>query len=144
MKATHRAKRTHSRLIVPTVTLVLLALTSIGLVCSPSALAAFPDHKADAKVIVDKLVSGDYEGIRQNFNAQMKAGLSAEKMKEVWTAVVQQLGKYKSQGPPHSGQGPGGWEIVVIRCQMEKGELDVEVDYDTEGLVGGFWVRPLN
>src|SRR5438094_1508845 len=39
------------------------------------------DHKADAKAVVDKLASGDLEGIRKSFNAQMKANLSAEKMK---------------------------------------------------------------
>ena len=103
-----------------------------------------PDHKADAKGVVDKLVAGDYEGIRKTFNAQMRAGLSADKMKEVWVAVVGQLGKYKSQGQPHSANGPGGYEIVVIRCQMENGEVDVEVDYDPDGLIGGLWVRPLS
>jgi hypothetical protein len=101
------------------------------------------DHKEDAKGVVNKLVAEDFEGIRKNFNAQLKAALSAEKMKDGWTAIGNQLGKYKSQGQPHSGPGPGGYDIVIIRCQMDKGELDIEVDYDSDGLIGGLWLRPL-
>lgn len=101
------------------------------------------DHKEDAKGVVNKLVAGDFEGIRKNFNAQLKAALSADKMKDGWIAIGNQLGKYKSQGQPHSGPGPGGYDIVIIRCQMDKGELDVEVDYDPDGLIGGLWLRPL-
>jgi hypothetical protein len=101
-----------------------------------------PDHKADAKEVVNKLVAEDYEGIRKNFNDQMKGGLSAENMKAVWRAVIEHLGDYKSQAEPQS-EIRQNWEIIVIKCEMVRGKVDVEVDYDPSGKIGGLWVRPV-
>lgn len=106
-----------------------------------SPTVAFLDHTADAKEVVNKLVAEDYEGIRRNFNDTMKAGLSAEKMKEVWRSVLEHVGAFRSQGDPQS-QMNQGWEIIVIQCQMERGKINVEVDYDPSGKIGGLWIRP--
>ena len=139
--------------------LVLLSVLAIVSICAGfhgSAAASIPtppthqfsvdrpafDHKEDAKGVVNKLVAEDYEGIRRDFNDTMKSGLSAEKMREVWRAVIDHLGQYKSQSEPQSNSAQN-WEAVVIRCQMERGQVDVEVDYDPEGKIGGLWVRPV-
>lgn len=103
----------------------------------------FPDRKDEAKDTVNKLVAEDYEGIRKNFNETMKASLSAEKMKEVWKSMIEHLGEYKSQGQPNS-KTDQNWEIVVIRCEMQRGQVDIEVDFDPSGKIGGLWVRPVS
>lgn len=102
---------------------------------------ALPDSKERAKAVVEKLVAEDYEGIRREFNATMKASLSAEKMKEVWTGVIEHHGAFKSQDEPRLRE-QQGWEIVLIRGEMQRGAIEVEVDYDPEGKIGGLWVRP--
>jgi Protein of unknown function (DUF3887) len=100
------------------------------------------DRTADATEVVRKLAAEDYEGIRKDFNDTMKANLSAERMKEVWRAVIEHLGEFKSQGKPES-QMKEGWEIVVIGCELERGRVNVEVDYDPSGKIGGLWTRPV-
>jgi hypothetical protein len=98
-------------------------------------------YKKTAKGLVDNLVAEDYEGVRENFNEQMRQGLSADQIAQTWTAAVQQLGSYRSQGSPQLIKDQG-FDAVVIRCQMERGALTVEVVYDGEGKVGGLWIRP--
>jgi hypothetical protein len=97
--------------------------------------------KNAAKEVVRKLFAEDFEGVRANFNEQMKQGLSADKMREVWTAAMQYHGKYQGQAEPVVRQ-VQGYDVVVIRCEMERSPMEVEVDYDQNGKVGGLWVRP--
>jgi hypothetical protein len=99
------------------------------------------DYKRIAKELVDNLVTEDYDAVRENFNEQMRQGLSAERIAQTWSAVVQQLGSYQRQGTPMLIKDQG-YDAVVIRCQMERGAVTVEVVYDNQGKVGGLWVRP--
>lgn len=97
--------------------------------------------KKGAESIVGKLVSGDYEGVRANFDENMKASLPASKIKEVWEGVKAQNGEYKSHGTPYHQKVQGG-DGVRIRCQMERGAVNVDVYYNAEEKVAGLWVVP--
>lgn len=122
-------------------TVLLLTLRCPGTLATLASSATLFDHTADAKDVVNKLVAEDYEGIRANFNEKMKSGLSAEKMKEVWKSVLEHAGAFQSQGTPQT-QNTQGWEIIVIPCQMERAKINVEVDYDSDGKIGGLWIKP--
>lgn len=120
---------------------ILLCIALINGIAFSSAKANAVDRKADAKEVVNKLVAEDYEGIRKNFNDTMKANLPAEKLKEGWRYVVEHLGEFKSQEEPQS-RTVEGWEVILIGCQMERGRINVEVSYDSNGKIGGLWIRP--
>jgi hypothetical protein len=98
-------------------------------------------YKRTAKELVDNLIAEDYGAVRRNFSEQMKQTVSEEQIAQVWSSVVQQLGSYRSQGPPQLIKDQG-FDAVVIRCQMERGAVTVEVVYDNQDKIGGLWVRP--
>ncbi len=99
------------------------------------------ERDAAAKEVVNKLAAEDFEGIRANFNEQMKQGLSAETLKKVWRASVARFGAYVSQGEIKSSQ-QDGYDIYVIRCEMKTSPIEVVVAFDQEGKIGGFLLRP--
>lgn len=99
------------------------------------------DLSTAAKEILKKLVASDYQGIRKEFNGDMLRAVSAEKLEEGWNILNKQLGRIKSQDEPEWRQ-VQGWNIVIIRCEMEKGYMEVEIGYDTHGKIGALWIRP--
>ena len=97
--------------------------------------------KKGAESIVGKLVSGDYEGVRSNFDNNLRTNLPASKIKEVWEGVKAQTGEYKSHGTPYYQKVQGG-NGIRIRCQMERGAVNVDVYYNAEEKIAGLWVVP--
>ena len=134
----------------PTLTPIKLAssfliLMSIAMSLAVSAKTARPipvqGNKGAAKEVVNKLVAENFEGIRADFNEEMRRVLSAEQMKQVWTAAIQYHGKFKSQGEPNNSQ-QQGHDVYSIRCEMERSPMEVIVAYDQNGKIGGLWFRP--
>jgi len=137
-----------NRSLTPTSTNLLAALfallcmaTSLSVTATPANPSPAQARKSSTKAVVDKLVAGDFEGVRADFNDEMKQGLSAEKMKEVWTAAIQYHGKFQSQGEAANTQ-QQGYDVYTIRCEMERSPMEVVVAYDQNGKIGGLWVRP--
>src|SRR6185295_20296860 len=77
---------------------VFSLLISFAFITSANAATTTQGRSASAKEVVNKLVAGDFEGVRANFNDTMKQGLSAEQMKDVWKKAIAYHGAYKSQG----------------------------------------------
>jgi hypothetical protein len=127
--------------------LIVLMSLAVSLTFTASAKAGTPmtgggqGSKSAAREVVNKLVAEDFEGVRANFNEQMKQGLSAEQMKQVWRAAIQYHGAYKSQGEAVNSQ-QQGYDVYTIRCEMERSPMEVIVAYDQNGKIGGLWIRP--
>jgi hypothetical protein len=125
----------------------LIVVMSLSIALAPaqarslSSVTNSEGSASAAKEVVNKLLAEDFEGVRANFNQQMKDGLSAEKIKEVWEAALQYHGKYKSQSEPTRSQDQG-YDVFVIRCEMQRSPMEVMVAYDQSGKIGGLWVRP--
>ena len=122
---------------------ILSFAISLAFAVSASANSGKTDAERDAaaKEVVNKLAAEDFEGIRANFNEQMKQGLSAETLKKVWKASVARHGAYVSQGELKSSQ-QEGYDIYVIRCEMKTSPIEVVVAFDQDGKIGGFLLRP--
>ena len=123
----------------------LLVLTSMALALVVVAMAGSPapvqGRKSAAKEVVSKLVAGDVEGVRADFNEQMKQGLSADQMRQVWAEAIKYHGKFVSQREANNAQ-QQGHDVYSIRCEMEKSPMEVVVAYDGNGKIGGLWLRP--
>ena len=131
----------NSRRIGSSVSSILSLLISFAFMTSATAATTTQGRAAAAKEVVNKLVAENFEGIRANFNATMKQGLSAEKMKEVWRAAIVHHGAFQSQGEARNGQ-QDGYDVYLIRCEMKNSPMEVVVAYDSDGKIGGLWVRP--
>lgn len=104
-----------------------------------------PPKRVDVKVaaleVIDKLVATDYEGVRADFNNQMKASASVETLGQIWTSIVQSLGSYQGHDEPRTKQ-VQSLTVVMVKCRMERGAVDLHVAYDEGGKIGGIWAYP--
>lgn len=94
-----------------------------------------------ATEVVDKLIAKDFEGVRKNFNENMKQNLSAEQLKTVWTSIIKDAGEYKSREKPLYQEYPDN-VAVFTRLQMEKGRIVAEVRFGDDGKIAALWIRP--
>lgn len=129
-----------SRRIASSVSVLSLLISFTFLASANGSWTTQGKRAAEAKEVVTKLVAGNFEGVRANFNEKMRQ-LSVEKMKEVWDAAIAYHGAYKSQGEARNGQ-QEGHDVYVIRCEMKNSPMEVVVAYDGNGKIGGLWVRP--
>lgn len=95
------------------------------------------------KEVLRLLVAHDYDGIRVHFDSQMKERLSSQMLEQGWSTLTQQFGSFVSQEQPQTRKARG-YQIVTILCRMEKGAIELEVDFDTTSEIGGLWLRPAN
>jgi hypothetical protein len=96
------------------------------------------DVKAAALGVIEKLAATDYGEVRAEFNNQMKASYTVETLGRLWTAVVQSLGSYQSHEGPRTKLIPG-FTVVMVKCRMERGAVDLHISYDEGGKIGGIW-----
>lgn len=122
--------------------LSLAVFLAFAVSASANSAKTIQGKNAAAAEVINKLVAEDFDGVRANFNEQMKQGLSAETLKKVWKASVARHGGYVSQGEAKNSQ-QDGYDIYIIRCEMKTSPMEVIVAYDQEGKLGGLLFRPV-
>ncbi len=98
--------------------------------------------KKVANEVVDKLVAENFEGVRKNFNENLKQTLSAEQIKNIWMTVKNDAGEYESREKSLYQEYPNNSIIVFTRLQMKKSKLSVEVHFSEDGKISGLWLKP--
>lgn len=89
-----------------------------------------------AQSILRALDDGKFEEARVDFDARMQAGLSAEQLAAVWTALPTQAGARKQIGTPRvAGQ------TAIIPLEHALAWLELQVSCDAQGQVVGLFVR---
>lgn len=91
---------------------------------------------------LDELGQGDFHAATANFNGQMKTGLSADKLGQVWQSLGKQFGKLQSRGEPQTVMYQD-LPVVSTPLHFEKGDLVSQLACDRDGKIAGFYVRPL-
>ena len=100
--------------------------------------------KAASKEVVDKLAAEDFTAVTSKFNNKMKRAVSEAKLRNDWAGVIQKYGSYRNQGEPWVSHSQDGMDVVIIRCGMSNGIIDVEIDFDQAGKINGLWFRTLS
>lgn len=108
-----------------------------------------PKRSANAKkaqALVDNLAKTDYVKATKDFNGEMKAKVTVEKLEEIWTTLLKQAGTFKKQlGAESSKVEEQGkpYEIVIVKCQFERAPVNVRVVFDeTSHQVAGLFFAP--
>jgi uncharacterized protein len=94
-----------------------------------------------AKAFVEMLVKEDFSSASKNFDTNMKRALPEEKVKEIWSSLVKQLGAFKEQTHTRKEQ-YGEYEIVYVTCNFERATFDVKVVYNKAKQVSGLFFVP--
>lgn len=107
----------------------------------PRWSAASDDRTASATEWVQLLVDGRFSDATARFNDNVKKAMSPSQLQQLWQGLIQQQGNFKGIVAAQPGK-KGGYDTVDVTCEFAKGQLNVEVVYDRDGLIGGLWILP--
>lgn len=123
-----------------TITLLTLLMTATGFAQSVD------DEEALVKIaekIALNLSEGDFEKVRETFDANMRNGLSAAQLKQVWDGLVAQVGAYKETGTVTSNA-TGGYRIIYQVLKFENAPFKLKVVFGKTEEVVGLFLIPVN
>jgi hypothetical protein len=100
------------------------------------------DHSAaSARSFVDLLAKLDFAAAEKTFDEDMKKGLPEDKLESAWSAVLSQYGSLKKQVSLRQGKA-GGYDIVEVKCEFEKGLVVTRLAFNKEGQISGLFFVP--
>jgi len=94
-----------------------------------------------AKELVGLLVKGDYKKATQNFDDTMKKALPAEKLQQVWSSIIAQVGPFKEQLGIRKEK-IQRYDAVFVTCKFERALLDAKVVFNSKKQVAGLFFVP--
>lgn len=124
---------------------VALALLALGSACTgknkgPQDTGAL---SRKAATVTDLLAKNDWKTVRQDFDATMRDGLTADGLDSAWKQVTQQFGAYKSRGEPTRVPKPGDVTVFDTAMQFQRGAMKSRVAFNSDGLISGLYIlRP--
>lgn len=122
--------------------LVILLSFSINISSQQKSYFRRDELISMAKEFVNMLEKGDYKAAVKNFDETMIKLAPPEKMKQVWEAVLNQVGEFKRQKEVRTESLPK-YDIVYITCEFEKILLDVKVVFNKKKQISGqFFTQP--
>lgn len=89
--------------------------------------------------VVGELASGDFDAVVANFNDRLQREMPAGKVAQLWQSYLNQYGYYQSQLGSASNGG-----VVIIRCRMQKGAIDIRFVYEGNGRIAQFGINPID
>lgn len=112
------------------------------LVFAPIASAQdYAAQQRKAAALLDALDAGQYEAARADFDAAVSEALPAERLRQVWQSLPQQLGAAKERGPAHPEQ-INGLSAVVTPLHYRLASLEALITFDSDDRINGFRLVP--
>ncbi|MBD1938781.1 alpha/beta fold hydrolase [Microcoleus sp. FACHB-68] len=90
---------------------------------------------------VELLVQEDFAGATGNFDSQMQASFPPDKLRETWTAITGQVGKFEKTAGIRSEK-DGEYDIVFVTSEFEKATLDIKIIFNSNQQIAGLFVTP--
>ncbi len=121
-------------------TLVLLAYWAVAL---PPLFGDPPPINREelAKTLVGQMAAGDFEKAVEPFDKTMKQGLTAAKLRQAWTAIVDQYGSLAKATATRS-ETVKQFHVVYVSCEFGRGKLLTKVVFTADGQVTGLFFQP--
>jgi hypothetical protein len=94
-----------------------------------------------ARDFVELLVKGDYTGAVQSFDETMKKALPAEKLQEVWSSLIAQLGPFVEQAGARREK-ILQYDVIFVTCKFKNGVLDAKVVFNGDKQIAGLFFVP--
>jgi dienelactone hydrolase len=116
-------------------------LSLAAAVAALSLTQAEPAHEKQARTLVDQLAREEFKSVGGPFNEKMQKVMPPEKLAFTWKKVLDLVGAFKSVGAVTSRH-DGGYDIVTLALQFERGAFDVNVVFDTQGKITGLLFKP--
>src|SRR5437868_3076095 len=114
----------------------LLLATALVSQVGPSNQPA-SEHVTSVKRLVELLAAEQFEKAVASFDDTMKAGLPAEKLRQVWKGITAQYGSFKQIGEIRIES-----QLTIVQTQFERGSLDTKVAFARDNRIAGLFFAP--
>lgn len=85
------------------------------------------------------LAEGEFSKATENFDAAMKKAASPEKLRQIWSSLVNQHGPFEKQLDTQT-KSISIYEAVVVTCEFEKMDVDLQVTFNAAKQIAGFHI----
>ena len=129
----------------------LLRLSSVVVLCVVLAGACsgkeLPEQASDllqkAARSTDQWVEQDWEGLRSDFDENMRTKLTADLLAQGWDSIQAMAGVYESRDEPRIVGDREGFTVVDTPMFFAMGEFKSRVSFRPNGQIAGFFIlRP--
>lgn len=119
----------------------LLLWSCVTIASAGAVEKKFPEQTDRATALVDALVKGNYSDAGKHFDGVMQKALPTDKRKELWEALVKQVGSFQKRKETRVEKA-GKYDVVIVTCQFQKMALDARVVFTADKQVTGLQFRP--
>jgi len=102
----------------------------------------FENLKLLAQAFIGQLLQGDFTGAVSKFDDTMKTVFDEDKLQESWQNVIAEAGTLLQMTPTRTTE-TEGYKIVVIRCNFQRSDIDVQVVFNEQGQISGLNYVPV-
>lgn len=100
-----------------------------------------PTPEARARELCDRLGRGEFDLANGTFDPDMASALPTSKLAETWQSLVRSVGTLERCGAAKTSTS-AGYDIVILTCAFERGDIDVEIALDSRRRVSGLFFLP--
>lgn len=118
----------------------LFATTLLAL-AMPFIAHASSAAEATATRLLDHLDAQQYTQAESLFTTEMAAAVPADKLKQIWESLPQQMGAAQGRGTAQV-TAHQGMQVVVVPLQYAKAALIAQIAVNAEDKVAGFMIQP--
>ncbi len=98
------------------------------------------DYSAIGRLTMEKFSAGKYDELSNSFAPSVKAQLSAATLKQLWDAIIEKSGKFKSVSEKTNQQFINGVVVVSVPCEFEDVKVIFKVAINNEKKLVGFFI----
>ena len=113
-----------------------LVITLAALVQSQPAVVA------QAKAALEHVIAGEAAKVEEQFTDEMKAALPPGRLAAAWSRVLFQAGAFKGCDTSERVVSIADKQMVIRTCTFERGKVDVQFAFNTQGKISGLNFRP--
>jgi murein DD-endopeptidase MepM/ murein hydrolase activator NlpD len=115
---------------------------ALATMCLIAATAGAADYEAEARAVLANILAKDYAAAAKNFDAKMMTALPPATLKQVFETQIQpQIGAFKAVTEVKTAT-QGGYTVITLVSNFERGVVNVVVAFDPQGKVGGLFFKP--
>ena len=98
--------------------------------------------KRTAEIVIEAFKQSDIKTVRDYFDETMKNGLSETALRTTWTSMTTLSGNLKSADTNVKAKRSGNYVILLIPCTFEKGALNIQLAFNSDGKISGLFFKP--
>jgi len=146
LRSRHFTKGYKMKIIVRLVVLICIAGLPItwahsATAAQPAATPVPPERIAEAQIIADQFLKGDYAALEARFDATMKSAFPQDKFAEARESLEARLGAFKQQLGTRAEKYQQ-YDIVYVTWEFEQMTIDFKIVFDASGKIAGLLFQP--